>query len=186
MIAIRPARPADLARLRALETACFGRDAWGEQALEGELAGVPDTRCVLVAEDADTSADSADSADVADVADIAEIDTCWGTGADTVTGTGETTIAGYASLLAVAATADVQRIAVRPDRRREGIGRALLDALLAQARDRGCAEALLEVRHDNAAALAMYEAIGFEQIARRRGYYHGVADALVLRLAPLD
>ena len=149
MIAIRPARPADLATLRALETACFGRDAWGEQALEGELAGVPDTRCVLVAEGRDTA------------------------------------IAGYASLLAVAATADVQRIAVRPDRRREGIGRALLNALLAQARGRGCAEALLEVRHDNAAALAMYEEIGFEQIARRRGYYHGVADALVLRLAPL-
>jgi ribosomal-protein-alanine N-acetyltransferase len=149
VIVIRPARSADLATLRALETACFGRDAWGEQALEGELAGVPDTRCVLVAEGGDAS------------------------------------ITGYASLLAVAATADVQRVAVRPDRRREGIGRALLDALLAQARGRGCAEALLEVRHDNAAALAMYEAIGFEQIARRRGYYHGVADALVLRLAPL-
>nr|WP_202890116.1 GNAT family N-acetyltransferase [Actinopolymorpha rutila] len=154
--------------MRALETACFGRDAWGEQALEGELAGVPDTRCVLVAEDADAT-----GTDVGD--------TCWGTGADT----DEPAIAGYASLLAVAATADVQRIAVRPDRRREGIGRALLDALLAQARVRGCAEALLEVRHDNAAALAMYEATGFEQIARRRGYYHGVADALVLRLAPL-
>lgn len=174
MISIRPARSADLATLRALETACFGRDAWGEQALEGELAGVPDTRCVLVAEDADVSGTSGTTG-------TDDTGTCWGAG----TGTDEPAIAGYASLLAVAATADVQRIAVRPDRRREGIGRALLDALLAQARIRGCAEALLEVRHDNAAALAMYEATGFEQIARRRGYYHGVADALVLRLAPL-
>ncbi|MGW0231087.1 ribosomal protein S18-alanine N-acetyltransferase [Actinopolymorpha singaporensis] len=171
MISIRPARTADLVTLRALETACFGRDAWGEQALEGELAGVPDTRCVLVAEDTGASGSAGPSGPAGEISGGAA--------------GGDTAVAGYASLLAVAATADVQRIAVRPDRRREGIGRALLDALLAKARERGCAEALLEVRHDNAAALAMYEATGFEQIARRRGYYHGVADALVLRLAPL-
>lgn len=155
MIRIRPAGTEDLVVLRALETACFGRDAWGEEALEGELAGVPETRCVLTAEDPEAVGDPCD------------------------------VIVGYASLLAVDATADVQRIAVRPDRRREGIGQLLLDALLETARERGCAEALLEVRDDNAAAIAMYEAVGFEEIARRRGYYHGRVDARVLRLAPV-
>ncbi len=147
-ISFRPARSDDLATLRALETACFGRDAWGDEALEGELAGVPETRHVLVAEES-----------------------------------GE--IVGYAALLAIDTTADVQRIAVRPDWQRTGIGRRLLEALLRHAAGRGCGEALLEVRDGNAGALAMYEAAGFAVIARRRGYYGGRSDALVLRLAPL-
>ncbi|WP_020578638.1 ribosomal protein S18-alanine N-acetyltransferase [Actinopolymorpha alba] len=146
MVSLRPAQPADLTALRELETACFGREAWGEQALRGEFDGVPETRYVLVAEDAGA-------------------------------------VVGYASLLAIDTTADVQRIAVRPDCQRHGIGRGLLDVLVCEARDRGCVEALLEVRDDNAGAIAMYETFGFVVIARRRGYYGGQADALVLRLA---
>ena len=147
-ISLRPASADDLAALRALETACFGRDAWGDQALQGELDGVPETRHVLVADEAGD-------------------------------------VVGYAALLAVDTTADVQRVAVRPDRQRAGVGRRLLDALVRQARARGCLEALLEVADDNAGALAMYHRAGFVEIARRRGYYGGRTDALVLRLAPL-
>jgi ribosomal-protein-alanine N-acetyltransferase len=88
-------------------------------------------------------------------------------------------------LFTAAETADVQRIAVRPDWRRRGVGRRLLRALLEEADQRGCREALLEVRADNAAAIAMYEQAGFDVIARRPGYYRGEADALVLRLIPL-
>jgi ribosomal-protein-alanine N-acetyltransferase len=64
-----------------------------------------------------------------------------------------------------------------------GLGRALLDALLAEARRREANEVLLEVRAENTAAQALYARAGFERIAIRRGYYRpGNTDALVLRL----
>lgn len=91
-------------------------------------------------------------------------------------------LAGYAGLMAGIDTADIQTIAVLPAYRRQGLGRSLLDALIAEARRRRVADILLEVRADNEAARALYHARGFEQIARRRGYYgNGRHDGLVLR-----
>jgi hypothetical protein len=44
---------------------------------------------------------------------------------------------------------------------------------------------MLEVRADNAGAIALYERFGFERISVRRGYYPGGVDAWVMRLRPL-
>jgi ribosomal-protein-alanine N-acetyltransferase len=91
-------------------------------------------------------------------------------------------VIGYAGLLVSADTADVQTIAVAPGRQRQGIGSALLAALIEEAQRRGLREVLLEVRTDNAPALRLYVRHGFEQIARRGGYYRaGRTDGLVLR-----
>lgn len=91
-------------------------------------------------------------------------------------------IVGYAGLLISGETADVQTLAVAPIWQRHGIGTVLLNALVDEARRRGVGEILLEVRVDNDAALALYSRHGFEQIARRRGYYQaGRTDGLVLR-----
>ncbi len=49
MIGTRPAGVGDLPALVALERDCFGAGAWSSGILAAELAGVPDTRCVLVA-----------------------------------------------------------------------------------------------------------------------------------------
>lgn len=96
-------------------------------------------------------------------------------------------IAGYAGLLAPAGSgqADIQTIAVAPDARRHGLGRALVVALLDEARARGAAEVFLEVRADNPNAQALYSSLGFEQIAVRPQYYQpdGV-DAHIMRLEP--
>lgn len=94
-------------------------------------------------------------------------------------------IEGYAGLRAArgAQQADIQTIAVVPGTRRGGLGRALMGALIAEARDRGVREVLLEVRADNQGARALYESLGFEPIAVRPGYYHGGIDAVVMRLA---
>ena len=92
-------------------------------------------------------------------------------------------IVGYAGLLISGETADVQTLAVAPLWQRHGIGTALLEALVDEARRRGVGEILLEVRADNDAALVLYSRHGFERIARRRGYYRaGRTDGLVLRL----
>ena len=75
-------------------------------------------------------------------------------------------------------------IAVAPEARRNGEGRALLDGFLRTARARGAGTAFLEVAADNAAALALYRRSGFAEAGRRRGYYHSPGnppvDALVM------
>jgi ribosomal-protein-alanine N-acetyltransferase len=92
-------------------------------------------------------------------------------------------VTGYAGLLAAGHQADVVTIAVRRSRQRHGTGSALLAALLAEARRRGCTEVFLEVRVDNLTAQRLYRARGFEQVGIRRGYYQpSGADALVMRL----
>lgn len=92
------------------------------------------------------------------------------------------TVVGYAGLAVSGYQADVQTLAVDRDRQGAGLGAALLDALLAEARQRRAGEVLLEVRAENAAAQTLYARAGFERIAVRRGYYRpGNTDALVLR-----
>ncbi len=91
-------------------------------------------------------------------------------------------LVGYAGLLHSGGTADVLTLAVPSDRQRQGVGTVLLGALMAEARRRGAHELLLDVREDNAPAVAFYAWHGFEQISRRRGYYgNGRTDGLVLR-----
>ena len=50
---------------------------------------------------------------------------------------------------------------VREAARRSGFGRALVEAAVARARERGCRRVELDVNEDNAAALALYRACGF-------------------------
>lgn len=92
-------------------------------------------------------------------------------------------LVGYAGLVCNGYQADVQTLAVAPAQQGTGLGRRLLDALLAEARRRTAGEVLLEVRADNAAAQALYARAGFERIGVRRGYYPpDGTDAYVLRL----
>ncbi len=91
-------------------------------------------------------------------------------------------ITGYAGLLLAGAQADVLTLAVAVDRWGQGIGAALLEALLAEAARRGCTEVFLEVRTDNDRAQRLYRRHGFIQIGIRKGYYQpSGADALVMR-----
>lgn len=69
-------------------------------------------------------------------------------------------------------------VAVATGARRRGIGRALMDDLLAYARAHAALRILLEVRASNAPALAMYESLGFERFNVRAGYYADGEDAI--------
>lgn len=90
-------------------------------------------------------------------------------------------LVGHAVASVVADIAELQRIAVAPAHRRTGLASALLAAVVAQARAAGADRLLLEVREDNAAALAFYAARGFVEVDRRRRYYRDGATAVVLR-----
>ena len=54
----------------------------------------------------------------------------------------------------------INEVGVAPTHRRQGIGRALLRAMLAHGRERGCTEAWLGTEHDNVAARGLYEDAG--------------------------
>ncbi|WBB55061.1 ribosomal protein S18-alanine N-acetyltransferase [Verrucosispora sp. WMMD573] len=92
-------------------------------------------------------------------------------------------VLGYAGLtVAPPDEAWVQNIAVRRDAQRRGIGRLLLEALLAEANRAGVGTVLLEVAADNAPAQRLYAMHGFEPIGVRRGYYQpSNTDALVMQ-----
>jgi ribosomal-protein-alanine N-acetyltransferase len=81
-------------------------------------------------------------------------------------GTGR--VDGYAGLAVGLDEAEVQTIGVRPEQQGRGIGRALLTELITAAAGR---RILLDVRTDNAPALALYRSEGFETIGLRRRYY---------------
>lgn len=70
--------------------------------------------------------------------------------------------------------------------RQQGYGRQLLSHFLDESRRRACRSAWLEVRSDNAPAIALYQALGFQTQAIRRRYYRDAAgryaDALVMSL----
>jgi ribosomal protein S18 acetylase RimI-like enzyme len=79
----------------------------------------------------------------------------------------------------------VRGLAVDPARRGEGIGRALVDAAVREARDRGARRLTLRVLGPNAAARALYEASGFvvEGVLREEFLLDGryVDDVLMAR-----
>src|SRR5512142_502645 len=61
----------------------------------------------------------------------------------------------------------VANVATHPDYRRHGIGRALTERVMKQARDKKASAIWLHVRDDNYGAIKLYEELGFREIARR-------------------
>lgn len=94
-------------------------------------------------------------------------------------------VVGYAGLCVVLPIADVQTIAMHPDYQGRGLGRKLLALLIQTAGEKDALDVMLEVRFDNPGAIGLYESMGFTTIHRRKGYYKGGVDALIMRL-PLD
>jgi ribosomal-protein-alanine N-acetyltransferase len=91
-------------------------------------------------------------------------------------------VVGYAVASFAGDIAELQRIGVAANARRLGVASALLDEVVAEAPATGANRLLLEVREDNAGALAFYADRGFVEIDRRPRYYRDGATAVVLRL----
>ena len=91
-------------------------------------------------------------------------------------------VLGYVVAWFVVDEGEIANLAVAPSGWGQGIGRALLDAALAEAQRRAVEAVYLEVRDSNSRARALYQSRGFEEVGRRRGYYRRpVEDAIVLR-----
>ena len=77
---------------------------------------------------------------------------------------------------------ELENIVVSPSLLRNGIGKALLQALFDAARAQDSESVFLEVRDSNGAARALYESAGFEITGRRKSYYSlPLEDAILYR-----
>lgn len=94
-------------------------------------------------------------------------------------------MAAFAITQIVLDEATLFNIAVDPAYQRRGLGRALLETIIDEVEKRGVATLWLEVRASNAAAITLYESLGFNEATVRRNYYptaDGHEDAIVMAL----
>lgn len=93
---------------------------------------------------------------------------------------------GFAIARIAADEAEILTIAVRAASRGRGYGRLLMDEVLRRLYRERVASCFLEVDRGNAAALALYTALGFAAVGERKGYYRAAdgddRTALVMRL----
>ena len=91
------------------------------------------------------------------------------------------TVVGYAGTWLVINEAHVTNVAVSGSRRREGIGRLLMEKMMEFAHDSGMDSMTLEVRVSNEAARNLYQQLGFVEAGIRKNYYSETKeDALIL------
>ena len=91
--------------------------------------------------------------------------------------------AGHGVMVVTTGECHLLNVCIHPHYQRRGLGRQLLIHLLDVARKGRAKVALLEVRRSNAAAYALYNQLGFNEIGLRKNYYpghRGREDALVL------
>ena len=90
-------------------------------------------------------------------------------------------VLGYAGLMVVADEGYITNVAVFPEYRRQGIAAQILQVFLQFAAANHLTFLTLEVRPSNAAAIALYQGFGFEEVGRRKNYYDlPKEDALIL------
>lgn len=78
---------------------------------------------------------------------------------------------GYAGIWLIADEGHISNVAVHPDCRGQGIGKAMLQALIFYCRQKHCTGMTLEVRESNMPAIHLYEKMGFQAAGKRPHYY---------------
>ena len=110
---------------------------------------------------------------------------CLDAGHECWVATADDALIGHGVLSVAADEAQLLDVCVVPEARGAGWGRALAVRLIERAEVAGAQRVFLEVRVSNRVAMTLYDALGFREIARRRGYYpteNSREDALVMAL----
>ncbi len=89
-------------------------------------------------------------------------------------------IIGYGCITCAADSSDLENVAVSENFRRSGVGTAIVEGLLSEAKARGAEKTYLEVRVSNAPAMSMYLKCGFVGAYARTRYYFDGEDCLVM------
>lgn len=157
---IRLATPADIPSIMHLERSCASAAHWTEQQYRQAFEREDAKRLVLV-EDAP-----------------------FPSGADEDAPGSSFDILGFLVARHITSEWEVENLVVAPTARRQGLGKRLMHALLAMARETNSHSVFLEVRESNAAARTLYEKTGFAQTGRRKAYYkEPPEDALLYRFS---
>jgi ribosomal-protein-alanine N-acetyltransferase len=91
-------------------------------------------------------------------------------------------VIGYAGVFAPGgAEADILTVGVISQHRGQGIARQLMAGITKWAIDQGSIAMMLEVKTDNAAAISLYESLGYSKLNIRKDYFGSGLDALVMR-----
>lgn len=97
------------------------------------------------------------------------------------------TVVGYCLYQVVFEQAEILRIGTHPDYQRQGTASQLITRLNNELQVSKVESLLLEVRADNAPAIALYQQQGFDEIHRRKGYYQHwhkpAVDAVIMQLS---
>ncbi len=93
------------------------------------------------------------------------------------------TVIGFLAFEQVLDEGSIVEVAVHPDCRRRGLARGLITSAINSAD--GLNTVFLEVRESNTPAIGLYESLGFERIAVRKGYYQKPKEDAVLYRLPL-
>lgn len=92
-------------------------------------------------------------------------------------------VVGYGGMWILFEECHITTIAVDPKRRREGIGRKIMEHLIEKAKEQDVDWISLEVRVSNIPAQNLYKSLGFEMVGIRRKYYQpNNEDAIIMRL----
>ncbi|MGB8452444.1 MAG: ribosomal protein S18-alanine N-acetyltransferase [Anaerocolumna sp.] len=92
-------------------------------------------------------------------------------------------IIAYCGLWGVAGEGQINNVAVKKANRGQGIGHAMLTALIELGQKQGLAAFTLEVRVSNLSAIALYHKSGFLEAGVRKNFYEApVEDALIMWL----
>ena len=78
---------------------------------------------------------------------------------------------GYALMMLVMDEVHLLNLSIAKHRQKQGLGRYLLEHMISHAKQYKAANMFLEVRPSNVSAIALYENMGFNEMALRRGYY---------------
>lgn len=90
-------------------------------------------------------------------------------------------ILGYCGVVTVQDEGDITNVAVEKNSQNQGIGKKLLEEMFQRTQKAGVCRLFLEVRAGNAAALHLYEKMGFVQMGIRKNYYEQpVEDGVVM------
>ncbi len=90
---------------------------------------------------------------------------------------------GYAGMLLAPNEGQIINVAVHPDARGQGLGRLLMQGLIAAAREKKLAVLSLEVRAGNERAIGLYRSLGFSVVGQRKNFYkRPTEDARVMLL----
>lgn len=91
-------------------------------------------------------------------------------------------IVGFGGISVVLDESTLNNIAVRIDKRNQGIASHILEELINLSKSLNCSFITLEVNITNSPAIKLYEKFGFKNLGIRRNYYHGNTDAYIMTL----